>query len=132
MSYIDYRWAIAQIGGWRSDDLDQQIKRQTKGDPPFYGVIMLAMQRADTINLGHLRRAWPTVYDELHARYNAPGAIIDTDPPGLVAKVAESLGVTPAALGRTDAATGDDHSASRRLDVLEQEAPHLIDRGDAA
>lgn len=90
MSYFDYRWASAQIGGWRDDELDQSIKRQTKGDPPFYGVVMLAMHRADTINLGHLRSAWPHVYDELHARYNAPAALLESDPAPLREKVLAS------------------------------------------
>jgi len=90
VSYFDYRWAMAQIGGWRSDDLDDAIARQTKGDPPFYGVIMLAMQRADTFNLEHLRRAWPEVWGELHARYNAPAALLDSDPPHLRERVLAS------------------------------------------
>jgi PHP family Zn ribbon phosphoesterase len=87
MSYIDYRWASAQIGGWRSDELDQSIRRTTKGDPPFYGVVMLAMLRADTFNVAHLRRAWPSVWDELQARYNAPAALLDTDPAPLRERV---------------------------------------------
>jgi hypothetical protein len=99
LSYIDYRWCQAQLGGgWRDDELDQSIRRTCAGDPPFYGVIMLAMQRADTDNLAHLRGAWPHVYDEAHARYWSPGALLATDPKPLQEKVAASLGVELAAL----------------------------------
>ena len=51
---------------------------------------MLAMQRADTFNLEHLRRAWPEVWGELHARYNAPAALLDSDPPHLRERVLAS------------------------------------------
>lgn len=102
MSYIDYRWCSAQIGGWRRDELDQAIKAQTQGDPPFYGVVMLAMQRADTFNLARLRASFEATYAELYARYNAPGGILPSDPDGLVRRVAAAIGTTPAALGRPD------------------------------
>lgn len=98
MSYLDYRWCRAQIGGWGGSALEQHIKRATQGDPPFYGVIMLAMERADTSNLAHLKAAWPHVYAEARARYNAPGALLATDPRPLQEKVAASLGVELSAL----------------------------------
>lgn len=110
MSYVDYRWCVAQIGGWRSDDLDKALRAQTAGDPPFYGVVMLAMQRADTFNLARLRAAFGATHDELLARYNAPGGILPSDPEGLVRRVAASLDTTPAALGRPD--LGDTPSAA--------------------
>lgn len=47
----------------------------------FYALIMAAMRRGDTINVAKLRAAWPDVWDELHARYHAPGGRLDTDPP---------------------------------------------------
>jgi len=40
-------------------------------DYPFYGLIMAAMRRADSANLDRLRRAFPQIYEELFARYNA-------------------------------------------------------------
>lgn len=46
------------------------------GDPPFCGLIMAAMRKADTANLMKLRDSWPGVYDELRARYNAPGGLL--------------------------------------------------------
>lgn len=91
MSYIDYAWARAQRSGGFGDTLiDKQVAAITYGDPPFYGVIMLAMMRADTTNTARLRREWPAVWDECQARYDAPGAILDSDPDGLRAKVLAS------------------------------------------
>lgn len=51
------------------------------GNPeiPFYSLIMAAMLRADTPNLKRLKRGWPSVYKEVEARYNAPGAVLDSD-----------------------------------------------------
>lgn len=46
---------------------------------PFYGLIMAAMRRADTNNLERLKRAFPQVWAELEARYNAPGGFIEGD-----------------------------------------------------
>ncbi len=45
-------------------------------DPPFYAIIQAAMRRADTDNLDKLKAAWPEVYEELKARYHAPGGIL--------------------------------------------------------
>lgn len=42
-------------------------------DLPFYSLIMAAMHKADTANAALLRNAFPDVWDELQARYNAPG-----------------------------------------------------------
>ena len=38
----------------------------------FYGLIMAAMRKADTPNSAKLQAAWPQVFAELMARYNAP------------------------------------------------------------
>lgn len=48
-------------------------------DPPFYALIMAAMRRADTFNLAKLRAAFPDIYREVEARYNAPGAVLPED-----------------------------------------------------
>jgi len=61
VSYYDYRMA--------SDLL--------RGNPPFYALIMAAMQRADTPNAAKLRAAWPEVWAELNARYHTPGGYLD-------------------------------------------------------
>jgi hypothetical protein len=89
MSYIDYAWARAtRVGRWEDDsEAIKQVQAITKGDPPFYGVVMLAMMRADSINAAKLRAAWPAVWDECQARYDSPGALLDSDPEPLRTKV---------------------------------------------
>jgi hypothetical protein len=46
-------------------------------DHPFYALIMAAMRQADTDNAEKLKRAWPQVWGELEARYNAPGGRLE-------------------------------------------------------
>lgn len=58
-----------------------------RGDPSFYGLVMAAMRKADTTNAAILRRAFPSVWDDLQARYLAPGGVLESDSPGLRAKV---------------------------------------------
>ena len=50
-------------------------------DPPFYGLIMAAMRKADSNNLFNLKIAFPAVWVELHERYNAPGGVLEGDQP---------------------------------------------------
>ena len=45
-------------------------------DPPFYGLIMEAMRKADSKNIEKLRMCWPDVWEELGARYNSPGGLL--------------------------------------------------------
>lgn len=45
-------------------------------DPPFYALIMAAIRKADTFNMARLRSAFPEVYAEFEARYNAPGGML--------------------------------------------------------
>jgi hypothetical protein len=45
-------------------------------DYPFYALIMAAMRKADGENLAKLRAAWPKVWAELAARYQAPGGLL--------------------------------------------------------
>lgn len=43
---------------------DYQYSQQiSAGDPPFYGLIMAAMRKADTTNIVRLRVVFPEVYD---------------------------------------------------------------------
>lgn len=63
MSMYDYRV---------SSDLE-------RADTPFTALIMAAMRRADTFNLSRLVRAFPDVWDELEARYNAPGGVLNAE-----------------------------------------------------
>jgi len=57
-------------------------------DPNFYALIMAAMRKADTFNAMRLRAAFPDVWDEVQARYSAPGGVIEGDPPGLLERIA--------------------------------------------
>lgn len=57
----------------------QASRELVKADPPFYALIMAAMAKADTPNLMRLQQAWPTVWAEAQARYNAPGARLEGD-----------------------------------------------------
>jgi hypothetical protein len=49
-------------------------------DLPFYALIMAAMRQADSNNIQLLSAAFPEVYEELDARYNAPNGYLPTDP----------------------------------------------------
>ena len=60
---------------------DYEASRRIHGDsPPFYALIMAAMRGADSSNTVRLRAAFPDVWDELSARYNAPGGVLPGDP----------------------------------------------------
>lgn len=48
-------------------------------DVPFYSLIAAAVKRADTPNLDALDRAFPGVVEEVRARYNAPGGVLEGD-----------------------------------------------------
>ena len=50
-------------------------------DPPFYALVMAAMKKADTGNLMKLQSAFPEVWLELQARYDAPLEVIPADGP---------------------------------------------------
>ncbi|CAG0947788.1 hypothetical protein ANRL1_04556 [Anaerolineae bacterium] len=45
----------------------------------FYACLLSAMRQADTDNLEKLKSAFPEVWDELRARYNAPGGVLPND-----------------------------------------------------
>jgi len=57
---------------------DYERSKKLEGEP-FYGLIMAAMRRADTDNMGKLEGLFPEVWDELHARYHAPGGVLEED-----------------------------------------------------
>jgi hypothetical protein len=54
-------------------------REMTSTDPPFYALIMCAMRKADTTNAAKLRAAFPDVWNEFQARYNAPGGVLADD-----------------------------------------------------
>ena len=43
----------------------------------FYALLMAAMREADSDNTDKFRLMWPDVWDELQARYNAPGGLLE-------------------------------------------------------
>ena len=45
-------------------------------DYPFYALIMAAMRKADSFNIVRLKTVYPKVWEELQARYDAPGGIL--------------------------------------------------------
>jgi len=53
-----------------------ESQRIAAQDYPFYALIMAAMRQADTDNVRKLQNAWPDVWNELVARYNAPGGAL--------------------------------------------------------
>ena len=59
---------------------DYKMSQQlSKDDPPFYALIMAAMRKADTPNTAMLKACWPEVWDELYARYHAPGGYLNAE-----------------------------------------------------
>ena len=48
-------------------------------DYPFYAFIQAAMRQADSDNLEKLKSLWPKVWEELQARYNSPGGILEEE-----------------------------------------------------
>ena len=48
-------------------------------DDEFYGLIQACMRLADTDNLEKLKKEWPEVWEDLQARYNAPGGKLPGD-----------------------------------------------------
>jgi len=60
--------------------LDYKLsQRIAKSDYPFAAIIMTAMRQADTQNLVYLRNAFPEIWEELQARYNAPGGVLEKE-----------------------------------------------------
>lgn len=85
----------------------------------FYALIMAAMRQADTDNAERLRRCWPDVWQELHARYNAPGGILpddvlpeddDTEPSPILRSDKEEFGDEPSAV---------EDNGSKVIDLME-------------
>jgi len=54
---------------------DYEISKEI-ATKPFYAIIMAAMRRADTKNAEALKAAFPETWEELKARYDAPGGCL--------------------------------------------------------
>lgn len=70
----------------------EQSARITRTDPSFTSVVMAAMRKADTHNAALLRHAFPAIWAELQARYNAPDGTLPSD-----TKLLKEATMTPAA-----------------------------------
>lgn len=57
----------------------QQSKKIMAEGYSFYPLIMAAVRGADDTNTAKIKMAWPELYEEVKARYNAPGGILRTD-----------------------------------------------------
>jgi len=51
------------------------------GNHSFYSIIMAAMRQADSTNLEKLKSMWPDTFEELQARYDAPGGLLPGEKP---------------------------------------------------
>ena len=72
----------------------------------FYGLLMAAMRRADTRNLEKLKSVFPTEWNELQARYHAPGGYLGLEGTAGTEEFTGQEGTdTPAADGREDEAS---------------------------
>lgn len=60
----------------------QKINRDADWGEDFYALVMVLMLNADTTNQHHLRAAWPHVWEEVKARYNAPRALLPGEQDG--------------------------------------------------
>ena len=65
MSYFDYK---------------RSLEVSAEGYP-FYALVMALMREADSDNLGKLQQAFPEIWQELKARYAAPGGFLDGELP---------------------------------------------------
>lgn len=64
---------IPVLAGRHAYEISKQLY---SSDAPFYALIMAAMRGADTDNAVLLQIAFPEVWAELQARYNAPGGVL--------------------------------------------------------
>ena len=53
-----------------------EAKLLARTGAPFYSFLIAAMHQADSFNAAKLRDAWPELWDETQARYNAPGGLL--------------------------------------------------------
>lgn len=57
-------------------DYQESLKVASQGYQ-FKALVMAAMRQADTNNSLRLEAAFPEIWEELHARYNAPGGYLE-------------------------------------------------------
>lgn len=54
-----------------------ESRRIASYDPAFAAIIMAAMRKADSGNATRLQSAFPEIWSEFEARYNAPGGKLE-------------------------------------------------------
>lgn len=54
----------------------EKSKEVAAPDVSFAALIMAAMRKADSGNAEILRAMWPATWEELRARYDAPGGVL--------------------------------------------------------
>jgi len=57
----------------------QQSRAVERHGFPFYSLVMGAMRQADSDNAERLKGAFPKVWEELQARYSAPGGLLPNE-----------------------------------------------------
>tara|TARA_R110002126_G_scaffold81426_1_gene200667 strand:- start:5562 stop:5759 length:198 start_codon:yes stop_codon:yes gene_type:complete len=55
----------------------EYVRSQALSKESFYALLMAAMRKADSANAEKLDAAFPGVWAELQARYNAPGGLLE-------------------------------------------------------
>jgi len=55
---------------------DYERSRALANTESFYALLMAAMRNADSDNERALRTMWPETWNELQARYSAPGGLL--------------------------------------------------------
>lgn len=55
----------------------KQSREIAEGGYSFRAIVMAAFRRADTFNAERLRAAFPDIYAEVSARYEAPGGRLE-------------------------------------------------------
>ncbi len=72
--------AAAGHPGWPLVFEYESSKHIALQDHPFYALVMAAMRQADEENLRRLRLGFEDVWQELQARYHAPGGVLPGEP----------------------------------------------------
>lgn len=80
----------------------QYSKRLGGGDIPFYALIMAAMRRASSENKERLQAAFPDVWAELQARYQAPAGALTVDELVVAYRMIEAERAADLAAGKED------------------------------
>lgn len=73
--------SITEYNASRKLELLAHNLRLEAGANPFYSLLMATMRAADSDNTAKLMSVFPDTFEELRARYNAPGGLLIYDTP---------------------------------------------------